>query len=663
MRTCFDIEERDEYHAARTLLTRRCLAWSGEIVGSVDAHLISSAFDSRHFSSDGRLTYWQPWHIQYFLLEWVPRYLDVDGRDLSGAPDVLRHLLRFIGDYGLRDPRGGTPADNEAAIDDAARRFPAALADLERFGVDRYWGRLARRHGVTVDGPESLRAFQQRAVREGLDLDPGTFAAVDPTRQLPWQPNEERAPAQLPVELPEPRRLVAEANRNVVIRRARTLIDWLGEGGRPVDSEGRLAEPDRQELAGTLGLSEIAEADRFIDWMKKARIVRRFRGRLHPIARAKPVLVDAIALWRRLFDAIEELGGRFLPSGAGGKSALARDLRDILPDILNSLYSLPSAMPTKRLEETVWWHCCGAELDIEELSLEQRRAHRDALRRDLTALWNRLSELGAIHRDWGKADPVFLSDLSGDGLDSPFDPDTTAELAAELRQPTELVSLTDLATFVMRDRMLAEGREAGLIGELAQTDAPEMLGVVTQHYPPDAAAFEVSNWLDTHDRDLEALLDVARSTPLRSRAAAILELLYDVDPSSAKLLRRVRSDPELAPAALVCLVETGILDMLDLTDSERRLLTAESSLRLMELDGPAPLIAGLEELPRSDARTVLDRVLTSGHPDRQAISEFRQLVVSPLRRERTAARPRQPVISPERLGATRRARLKNGGHA
>lgn len=644
-------------------MTRRCLAWSGEIIGPVDARLIHSAFDSRHFSSDGRLTYWQPWHIRYFLLEWVPRYLDVDNQDLSGAPEVLRHLLRFISDYGLRDPRGGTLTDNEAAIDEALWRYPAALADVERFGADRYWGRLARQQGVTVDGPESLRAFQQRAVRDGIGVDATALTTLDQMRPVSWQPSEERTPAQLPVELPELRRLTDAAARNVVTRRARTLVDWLGGDGFAVDDTGRLPESDRQELAGTLGLSEIVEADRFVDWMKKARLIRRYRGRLRPVARAAPILGDPLALWRRLFDAIEELGGRFLPTvETGGKSALARDLRDILPDILNSLYSLPSAMPTKRLEETVWWHCCGAELDIEELSLEQRRRHRESLRRDLTALWNRLSELGAIHRDYGEADPVFLTDLSGDGLESPFDPDTTAELAAELRQPTELVSLTDLATFVMRDRMLAEGREAGLIGELAQTDAPEMLGVVTQHYPPDAAAFEVSNWLDTHNRDLEALLDVARSTPLRSRAAAILELLYDVDPSSAKLLRRVRSDPELAPAALVCLVETGILDMLDLTDSERRLLTAESSLRLMELDGPAPLIAGLEELPRSDARTVLDRVLTSGHPDRQAILEFRQLVVSPLRRERTAARPRPPVISPERLGATRRARLKGGGH-
>ncbi|WP_147143326.1 hypothetical protein [Stackebrandtia albiflava] len=664
MRTCFEIDERDEYHVARNLLVRRCVVWARERSLPADPELLRSALDSRHYSSDGRLTYWTPAHVRHHLLEWIPRYLDAEPEELAAAPEVLRSLLRFIADYGLRDPRGAALPDNEAAIDAAAREYPAALADVERYGVGKYWSLLARRHGVSVDDAERLAAFQRRARRERLGVDEALLARLTAAQAGHWQPGEERAPAQLPVALPDDHRLADAAATGTTVARVHGLIRWLGDTGRPVDpATGGLTGHRSRELVAAIGAGSRAEADLLVAWAKRARLVRRYRGRLVPVARARRVLADPIALWRRLFEAIPALGGRFLrPDPAAPPSALEPGFDEVLPDILSSLYSLPSPMPVKRLEETVWWHCCGAVVDIESMPPQVRRRQRGLLERDLTGLWDRLTDLGAVRRDFGVTDPVFLADLSGDGIDSPFDPDTTADLAAELRQPTELVRLTDLATFVLRDRMLAEGREAGLVGELAASEATEMLGVVTQHYPPAAAASEVDAWLSEPGRDLEALLDVARATPLRSRAAAILELLYDVQPGSAKLLRRVRSDPALAPAALVCLVETGILDLIDLTDDERQLLTAESSLRLMELDGPGEIIAGLEELPRHDARRVLHRVLTSGHPDRQGLAEFRRLVVSRMRRDRGAMPPGTPTWTPERLGATRRARIRRGGH-
>ena len=626
----------------------------------MDEVLISSALDSRHYSSDGRLTYWKPEHVRHFLLEWLPRYLDADPADLADAPETLRLLLRFIGDYGLRDPRGASMADNEAAIDELAPRFPAVLFDAERFGVEKYWSRLARDHGMVIDGPDSLRSFQFRARRDGLAVDDTLLSRLKKTRVDQPVPGFVRAPAQLPVELPTPQRLVELATAVPTVARARRVVDWLADGRR-LRARGELFDSDRDDLAAVLGIDVPAEVDLLVNWMTKARLIRRYRGRLVPVAKAKPRLSDPVALWRGLFDAIGGLGARFLAtSREPAASGLRHGFTGILPDILNSLYSLPSPMPAKRLEETVWRHCCGTLFDVDELQPTERRRQRDLLQNDLATMWGRLIELGAVESRVGVVDPVFMADLSSDTLDSPFDPDTTAELATELKLPTELLQLTDLATYVMRDRMLAEGREAGLVGELAETSAEEMLGVVTQHYPPEAAATELATWLDAQGRDLECLLDVARETPLRSRAAAILELLYDVDPSSVKLLRRVRSDPVLAPTALVCLVEIGVLELVDLTDAERSLLAAESSLRLMEVDGPHSIIAGLEELPHRDARRVLHRVLTAEHPDRRALSEFRRLVVTPLRRSRTTLPHGRPVMSPHRMGATRRARLKGG---
>jgi hypothetical protein len=670
VRTCFDIEERAEYHAARTLLIRRCKEWSRDRNLPADETLLMSALDSRHFSADGRLTYWTPSHVRHYLLEWVPRYLDAELDDLNAAPEVLRTLLRFIREYGLRDPRGGSPADNEAAIDAAATEFPQALHDVERFGLGKFWGRAARAHDVDINDARAVERFQDDVDAGRVELDDGVLERLL-AAQYGHQPlGEERTMAQLPVHLPSRVDLARAAADSPAVTRLTALWRWVTPQGRPLDAAGELAAADRQDLVQALRLTGACdEADGAADdvhtvslyllWAKQIRLIRRYRGRLVPVAKSARLLSQPLELWRRAFDTVGQLRDEVCRAEPGDEpSMLELVYAETLPDVLNSLYSLPEPMPLLRLEETVWQHSCGAYFDIDALAPRQRDRQRALVVRDLNRMWQVLGELDAATFSTGIADDMFRDDLTGDTADnlSPFGAGTSRWLAEELSQPGRLITLTDLATAWLRRRMLAEGREAGLIGELADAEAPEMLSVVTQHYPARSRAEEVATWLAVHNADIEVLLDVARATPLRSRVAAILELVYDINPGAPKLLRRIRSDPYLGPAALVCLVETGVLELLDLTESERQLLTAESSLRLMEMDGPEAIIDGLDELPGVDVRAVLHRVLTSGHPDVLALHEFKELVAEPLA-ERNAARPRPPIAPPGRLGATRRARL------
>ncbi|HZE42103.1 MAG TPA: hypothetical protein VE172_25180, partial [Stackebrandtia sp.] len=430
-------------------------------------------------------------------------------------------------------------------------------------------------------------------------------------------------------------------------------------------------------LAARLGLPEADAKARstadlrgislYVHWAIEARLLRRHSGRLAPLARTAAVVRSPLRLWRAAFEAVSRIGPELCrPPRGENRSMLAPIFGDVVPDVLNSLYSLPHPMPLVRLEETVWRHGCGSYFDVDQYTGYYERDRRRLVHRDLDRLWRLLSGLGAITEAVGVADPMFSDDLieaaGAPEPTGPFDAQTCLRLADDLGMPGRLIHLNDLATAVLRDHMLDEGREAGLVGELADAEASEMLSVVTQHYPPRSKAAEVEKWLSVHDATVEALVDAARATPLRSRAAAILELLYDVDPNAPKLLRRMRSDPSLAPTALVCLVETGTLDLQDLTAPERQLLTAESSLRLMEMDGPEAIINGLGELPGPDAQTVLHRVLTSGHPDTHALEEFRDLVVAPLEDQGVTGWPSPPPKpGPGRIGATRRARLERRG--
>ncbi|HZE37280.1 MAG TPA: hypothetical protein VE172_00560, partial [Stackebrandtia sp.] len=228
MRTCFDIDEQDEYHAARTLLIRRCEQWAGEHDRPADELLLMSALDSRHFSADGRLTYWTPDHVRRYLLEWVPRYIDTETGDPIEAPEVLRTLLRFIADYGLRDPRGADLADNEAAIDAAAADFPAALNDTERFGLGKFWGRVARDNNVDVSDADALSDLQQDVNDGRVTVDESLLERL--LRSQYTQPllGEERTLAQLPVSLPSARELAATASHAPALRHLRALVAWVG---------------------------------------------------------------------------------------------------------------------------------------------------------------------------------------------------------------------------------------------------------------------------------------------------------------------------------------------------------------------------------------------------------------------------------------------------
>src|SRR5438132_3982364 len=173
MRTGYDIEETDAYVAARELLLRRCEAWAEAHGLVMSLPLAETLLDSRHFSSDGRLGYWNPAQVRRALLEWIPEKVTAADEDLLDAPETLRTLLRYLQAHGLRDPRGATTEENEEAIDSVAKEFADALGDQERYGMAKTVAMSARDRGVDIGDPEALTAFlaDVRDGRPSLDED------------------------------------------------------------------------------------------------------------------------------------------------------------------------------------------------------------------------------------------------------------------------------------------------------------------------------------------------------------------------------------------------------------------------------------------------------------------------------------------------------------
>jgi hypothetical protein len=221
----------------------------------------------------------------------------------------------------------------------------------------------------------------------------------------------------------------------------------------------------------------------------------------------------------------------------------------------------------------------------------------------------------------------FVPPVGAEGL---YAREVAARLRDELAKPGQLVKLTPLGTRAMRARLLAEGREAGLVGELAGAPPAGLLGVVAEHYTAETSTVEIAGWLATHDDDPEPLLEAVRTCAFRGRAAAMLSVLTMALAEGTVLLHALRGDEVLAPLAVTALLDAGELQPGDLTGHERVLVMTEGLLQLLELGGPDVVREQLAELPREDLADLLKAVRASDHPAVLALEEFQTLVAVPL---------------------------------
>lgn len=672
MRMRFEAGAADEFEAGCGLLVDRLVRWAGERGLPVDAFLVEAMLEYRHRATvDGRLGLWEPRHVEELLLSWLPEQVtELPGEELGDAPGTLRTLLRFLHAAHLADPRGPALDDSLAAVDAVGEGYPAAMADRTRWGLAKFWAMTAAEQGVDVLDGAALQRFAQRAQRGEVAYDQQALEAVM-ERRLTGRVLAAvvRAEPQLPVVLPPDGELRSRAEESVVVAQLRGLAEWVGRDGRTVTATGRLRIADARELVDVLGTGDHVEGVRssadlprlglLVEWAKKARLVRVAKGRLYAVAKARPVLADPFQLWLRAFDACFELRQALIGARSGWhvESMLCDVHEEVLEDVLNTLYSLPHPMPWPHLRDSVHLaYRAGFRFDGgTDLQHRMWFEHAD---RGLRTVLDALVDLGAIERDRGVADPVYLDvDLSGARDELPADmPPELAELLdiagapqdaagqerARARReeltagPVELIRLTDLGTRAVRQRLLAAGRDAPLVGELAQAPAAGLLGVLAEDYDPDAARVELADWISAHGERhaaLRQLTDAVRTMVFRTRAQAMLEVLLTAlpDGEGERLLRSLRGDPQLAPLALSALAHRELLSPEDMTDAEHLLVLAESLLQLVELAGGGD---GAEEALRaqgSEARDAVAVALDSAHPDRAGLEELRQLAARALR--------------------------------
>ncbi|WP_406499241.1 hypothetical protein OG936_31165 [Streptomyces sp. NBC_00846] len=685
MRMFFAPEETEEYEAARSLLIHRMGQWARERGESMDPFVVETALDYRHRGTcDGRLGLWEPRHIEEYLLDWLPRTVTVlPGEEPADAPGTLAVLLRYLDAMGLSDPRGASQAENLAAIENLVPRYVPAMADRGRWGMAKFWAVTAAEQGVDIQDPAALEHFVEQAQRDKVPYDRDVLDQVMRNHLTRGPAAVTRAEPQLPVLLPGEKELRARADTSRALRWMRGIADWAGREGRVLTATGSLRMADARALVAELGTGDAVETVRSstqlprlalaVEWAKKARLVRVAKGRLYAVAKAQPLMKDPLGLWRHAFETFSELRGPLLGARSGRhvESMLFDSFEDAVKDVLNALYSLPHAMPWPRLRDSLHLRY-RAEYDLTgRYAWQMELGHAD---RDLRTVLDALEDLGAIRRYEGMADPVFLDiPLEEHALPPAGMPPELAELfgavaggqgeseeAEERREkqraelvggPVELIRLTALGHDSVRRRLLAEGRDAPLIGELAHAPAAGLLGVIAEHYDPDAARTELAAWTAAQESPAEALeklTDAVRTCPFRTRAEAMLDALVEAYPDGEAVLRGLRGDPLLAPTVLSVLVRREVLGAEDLTEPESLLMVAESLLQLLETAGPEGFLSilGGQEL---SVHKALEAALGSGHPDRAGLADLRTVAEQARR---------QPVV---RLGRSHQRRRPGAG--
>ena len=648
MRTWYEIEDSDAYLAARELLLRRCESWAAANGQVMSPPLAGALLDSRHFGSDGRLGYWNPVQVRRALLEWILGKVAAakeDKEEVLAAPETLRCLLRYLDAHGLRDPRGAATAENEAAIDAVAQEFAAVIENEERSGASPVTAASAGPGGAGIGFPADLADFLH-GIEEGI---PGFSAALLEEvleRQLGMLsvPGQERRMAQLPVRLPAREELAAAAARSKVVGQFRALVEWLGPQGRALTSAKNIKPADARELVALLGTgdeglkfrsaAELPGLDLVVSWALKARLIRRQGTRLLPVAKARPLLADAEALWQRAFEAAFDIGPAVCrPLWADEPPSPAQQIYDVIvPDIMATIYSMEEPVPVPRLAESVW-ESVKASFDLDFLSPLSMTGLRVRVGNDVEHIFDAFEGLGAVTTVHGLASEIFSLDLEAGttlpfGMETPFTEDRAAALRERLAEPARLVSLTPLGTRAMRERMLAEGREAGLVGELAGATPAELLGTVAEHYTTSSAPEEIAIWRAAHGGSLDPLVQAVRDCPFLSRRVALLQTLASSVPEGTELLAELIGDPELGPVVL--LAEKQDLSPEDASPDEGAWIMVGSLLELLEVAGPEAVREQLEELPPAQRKDIVRAVSASGYPAPETLEEFRSLVTEPI---------------------------------
>lgn len=640
MRTQFAREETSLYQDTVRALLRLCGPWCREHGrAEPDPLIVRCACDARHHFGDGRFTYWTTDLLSCVLLDWFPRAAWLPRDSWEEVVPTLHVWIDFLDACGLLDPRGEPALSLHPALDDVAARFPVLMADTTLYGTSKVLTTALHRQGTDPGDPQARQAFLDSIARGDSDLHPHLLLRARLV-DLRYADQDERPLPQLPVEIPPVDELKAAAGGSPVVRDLLALTGWIGPQGRDLTPATHLHPADAAELTELLEITRRSAEGRqgrdtsaraglplLLGWAKKTGLVRQHRGRLVQVKSARHLHDNPLALYSRAFNALFGMRDQLFPD-IHETSCLYELYPTVLQDVLFAVYSFPPpGVDLAVLEASVWATCTSHYgFDTEEVAEQEREKVRGRVVRDFRRAVSRLVELGTARLTLG-------------------------------REGADHLELTPLGTSAVRDRLLSLGRPAPLLGDLTDSDAHTLLFAIVEEHTLDTGREEITRWLSARGVPMEPTLsevpdtpavfqtrtdlsDALRRTPLRTRKAALLEILTRSLPEGHTFAETLLHDPDLAPLAVQDLLSTGHRSIDSLGPEEGLLGLAESLAQLLEIGGPEALATQFAAHSPQVTMDVLAGVAKSAHPHADRILRAaRTLPVVTSRHERHGGHP------------------------
>ncbi|MBM0224323.1 hypothetical protein [Micromonospora sp. ATA51] len=397
--------------SARDRLVRRFDRWARRHRRPVDAFVLESLLDHRWADGDGLLGRWQPEDLEDALLDWFPRQVTLPPEQWAAVTPTVRAFVDFLFDQDLADRRCADRHLLHVALDKLAAPFADGMADQSRYGLAKFWTGRMLHEGVDPSDQAAAERFIADLHAGRIAVDEDLLNQVLANHLLGADPD--RHPPLPLVAVPDDDTLRGLAAESVVVRRLPELVRWLGDG-RILTTTGRLRLADARELVALLETGDVLDAvigDRvfktrssdelygltvLVAWARAARVIRVVKGRLVPVKSAAKVLGDPLALARRAFTALFELGEAVC--GAGwAESVLRWRFDDAVFAVTMALFIAPEPLENDELRRLAYQAACDG-LGLGPGSEEQERGWRQLADNDTDRLLDQLARLGAIEK-------------------------------------------------------------------------------------------------------------------------------------------------------------------------------------------------------------------------------------------------------------------------
>lgn len=578
MPTRFGPEDEEAFNAARDELIE---AFRSAAEADAESFVASTMLDYKWGYEDGRIFQWTRPDLEDLLLGHFPRKVAIDEEDILWVVPEIGDFLQFL--QRTNRLTGDSLPDLLDELNVLRQDFATAMQDPANFGMAKSVFAQMQAEGVDILQPGAIDRWIE-------DFNARPFETRD---AILATPEPESAPLP-PVEIPDERELEGSARSSEALARLVAFSRYVGSGRR-LTQKGHLTLEDGRALVELLDTGD--EVDQSIGdktfrthstaelplltltfrWARAAGFVKVRHGRLSMTARGASLGRKPLEDWRVALEGFlrcDPIVRRYYAAGGRQHGPFwAEVLVELLQELPFTVYAM-GELDLKLLHDAAWQQV--EDRFVLDLPPDVLKFWRQMMETDIDrVILGSLNELGAVTLADGK------------------------------------VTLTPLGQWATNRMLRDRGEAAPVIGELASSNASELLHACAS-MPLEPADREIRAWIDARPATAAQELGLAaRSGEVPLMAMHALSL---AGPQGEAEVRQLLAIDSLRPQAQLWLVQHGYEDSSSLSPETLQTAMVEAIAVEIDDDGPVAATAMFQSLgPEEEQVQLVERLVRTDH--------------------------------------------------